>query len=291
MLDAVDGSFGKPCSAVSNDTFEEATASECKYGLDIIMPNLSIAGDDFASAPGVDTVPWRPQDPSTAKKVLIHNQSSLKHVDDTDNIEGATSVEGRTTIAQSSSCASNLSTDVTIKTGNILFRRGGGIVSASMAATSSSDPGKYRPRSASCSSSAKDAGDANDSTAATSIMTKRRSNTNNFKSPDKHYSSQDPTAATPAQTMKEYVMNDLLNIDSRNQDGSATEDVDENMEEFLRVPPKLEGLMFFSLAVCIDSFLYVWAMLPLKFVWGVICLACSAYSPKKGVRGVKFHRR
>ena len=94
-----------------------------------------------------------------------------------------------------------------------------------------------------------------------------------------------------SQTMKEYVMNDLLNIDSRNQDGSATEDVDANMEEFLRIPPNLEYLMFFSLAVCMDSFLYVWTMLPLKLVWCVVCLACSVYSPKNGVRGVRFHRR
>ena len=35
----------------------------------------------------------------------------------------------------------------------------------------------------------------------------------------------------------------------------------------------------------------VWAMLPLKFVWGLVSLACSAYSPRKGIRGVKFHRR
>ena len=93
------------------------------------------------------------------------------------------------------------------------------------------------------------------------------------------------------QTMREYVMNDLLNIDSRNQDGSATEDIDENMAEFLRVPRKLEWMMVFSLAVCLDSFLYVWAMLPLKFVWGVVCLICSLYNPKEGVRGISFHRR
>jgi hypothetical protein len=92
-------------------------------------------------------------------------------------------------------------------------------------------------------------------------------------------------------SMREYVINDLLNIDSRNQDGSATEDVDENMEEFLRIPPKLEVLMLFSLAVCVDSFLYIWSMLPLKFMWGVISLSCSLYSPKSGVGGVKFHRR
>eukprot|EP00804_Cyclotella_cryptica_P004202 CCRYP_014568-RC/>CCRYP_014568-RC protein AED:0.06 eAED:0.06 QI:1249/1/1/1/1/1/2/180/817 len=93
------------------------------------------------------------------------------------------------------------------------------------------------------------------------------------------------------QTMKEYIMNDLLNIDSRHQDGSATEDIDANMEEFLRIPFKLEKLMLFSLAVCVDSFLYVWTMLPLKVIWGVVCLACTILRPGKGIKGIMFHRR
>lgn len=91
--------------------------------------------------------------------------------------------------------------------------------------------------------------------------------------------------------MLEYVKDDLLNIDSRHQDGSATEDVDANMEEFLRIPSKLENLMMFSLAVCVDSFLYVWTMLPLKVVWGVVCLLSTVLKPGKGIRGVMFHRR
>ena len=89
--------------------------------------------------------------------------------------------------------------------------------------------------------------------------------------------------------MREYLINDLLNIDSRNQDGSATEDIDANMEEFLRIPSKLENLMIFSLAVCADSFLYAWAMLPLKFVWGIVCMICSVVRPR-GVQ-IRFHRR
>jgi hypothetical protein len=102
-------------------------------------------------------------------------------------------------------------------------------------------------------------------------------------------------------TMSSYVINDLLNIDSRNHDGSATEDIDANMEEFLRIPSKLEYLMLFSLAVCVDSFLYVWAMLPLKFIWGVICLTCTLYKmiqtkkwrlrPEEEFHGIGFHRR
>ncbi|EJK63063.1 hypothetical protein THAOC_16302, partial [Thalassiosira oceanica] len=80
--------------------------------------------------------------------------------------------------------------------------------------------------------------------------------------------SPDVKSSGTQQTMKSFFINDLLNIDSRNQDGSATEDIDENMEEFLRIPGKLEFLMIFSLGVCMDSFLYAWAMLPLKFLWG-----------------------
>jgi len=126
------------------------------------------------------------------------------------------------------------------------------------------------------------------------------SETTKGKSPHKQRSSerQRPDKASALadnnknnQTMREYVINDLLNIDSRNHDGSATEDIDENMEEFLRVPHKLEWLMVFSLGVCVDSFLYAWAMLPLKFIWGLVCLLCSVCSAGRGISGVKFRRR
>ena len=293
ILDVVDGIFGEPGSATSTDTDTFVEVSTSKDDADIIMPNFSLT-DDSALVCGVDVVPFRPKDPSTSNKEPIHDQTSSKYVNATNNnnISNSTA-EGGMTMTQSSSCASNLSSDVTIKTGNVLLPRSRGMVSASITAPSSSELGNYRRRSASCSvpigansTSVRDSGATNDFPIETTTVTKRRSNSDKFKSPDKR-----PTAITPAQTMKEYVMNDLLNIDSRNQDGSATEDVDENMEEFLRVPPKLEGLMFFSLAVCMDSFIYVWAMLPLKFVWGLVSLACSAYSPRKGIRGVKFHRR
>ena len=97
--------------------------------------------------------------------------------------------------------------------------------------------------------------------------------------------------AKTKQSMKEYIINDLLNIDSRHQDGSATEDIDANMEEFLRIPFKLENLMWFSLAVCTDSFLYVWTLLPLKAIWGFVCLLCTIARPGKGIKGIMFHRR
>jgi len=82
-----------------------------------------------------------------------------------------------------------------------------------------------------------------------------------------------------------------LNIDSRQQDGSATEDVDVNMEEFLRVPFHIEKLLLFGLAVCFDCFLYVLTVTPLKFVWSLLCLVCTIVRPGKGIGFCRFHRR
>eukprot|EP00557_Chaetoceros_sp_GSL56_P003288 CAMPEP_0176499868 /NCGR_PEP_ID=MMETSP0200_2-20121128/13190_1 /TAXON_ID=947934 /ORGANISM="Chaetoceros sp., Strain GSL56" /LENGTH=849 /DNA_ID=CAMNT_0017898383 /DNA_START=482 /DNA_END=3031 /DNA_ORIENTATION=- len=82
-----------------------------------------------------------------------------------------------------------------------------------------------------------------------------------------------------------------LNIDSRRQDGSATEDVDANMEEFLRVPFRIENLLFFGLAICFDSFLNVLTVTPLKFIWSCLCLVCTIVRPGKGVGVCRFHRR
>lgn len=134
------------------------------------------------------------------------------------------------------------------------------------------------------------ASEKEDAASATSNALTVKSN-NAVKSSEGKPIKEASTDAKSKQTMKEYIMNDLFNIDSQHQDGSATEDIDANMEEFLRVPFKLENLMFFSLAVCVDSFLYVWTMLPLKAIWGFVCLACTIRRPGKGVRGIQFHRR
>jgi hypothetical protein len=82
-----------------------------------------------------------------------------------------------------------------------------------------------------------------------------------------------------------------LNIDSRQPDGSASEDVDANMEEFLTVPFRIENLMFFGIAICVDSFLSVLTVTPLKFVWSCLCLICTIARPGKGVGLCRFHRR
>lgn len=82
-----------------------------------------------------------------------------------------------------------------------------------------------------------------------------------------------------------------LNIDSKQPDGSASEDVDANMEEFLTVPFRIENLMFFGIAICLDSFLSVLTVTPIKFVWSCLCLVSSITRPGKGVGHCRFHRR
>lgn len=82
-----------------------------------------------------------------------------------------------------------------------------------------------------------------------------------------------------------------LNLDSRQQDGSATEDVDANMEEFLRVPFRIEVLMSFGILICADSFLHVLTVTPLKFIWSCVCLLCTILNPGKGIGMCRFHRR
>lgn len=126
------------------------------------------------------------------------------------------------------------------------------------------------------------------STTSTALTVKSN---NTIKLSEKNTKQEIPNDAKNKKTMKEYIINDLLNIDSRHEDGSATEDIDANMEEFLRIPFKLENLMWFALAVCTDSFLYVWTLLPLRAIWGCVCLLCTILRPKKGIKGIMFHRR
>jgi hypothetical protein len=84
---------------------------------------------------------------------------------------------------------------------------------------------------------------------------------------------------------------DSLNLDSKQQDGSASEDIDANMEEFLRVPYRIEELMAFGILICTDSFLHVLTVTPLKFIWSCICLFCTIFNPGKSNVWCRFHRR
>ena len=81
----------------------------------------------------------------------------------------------------------------------------------------------------------------------------------------------------------------ILYIVNGSQEGSAADDVDANMEEFLRVPAKLEKLFFFAFWICTDAFLYALTILPIKFLWSCICLAASIIRPRKGFGSLSFH--
>ena len=69
----------------------------------------------------------------------------------------------------------------------------------------------------------------------------------------------------------------------------SIQQTDARMEEFLRVPFNLEKLLFFGLAICFDSYLYVLTFLPLKFLWSIFRLTMTIINPKR-VK-FRFHRR
>ena len=207
--------------------------------------------------------------------------------------------QSKVSVPPSASCASNNSSDTTKTPKSKNMKR--------EVRSNSIPSGKERSQSV-CSAKSKDSGVvvvANNDSATDNKGSETHLSTKKEKKSESKTSSsqqQQQSESGKKRTMSQYVINDLLNIDSRNHDGSATEDIDANMEEFLRIPSKFEHLMVFSLAVCVDSFLYPWAMLPLKFIWGLVCLACTVYKmirKKKwtlnlneaDVHGIGFHRR
>jgi hypothetical protein len=60
-------------------------------------------------------------------------------------------------------------------------------------------------------------------------------------------------------------------------------DVDVQMQEFIRVPSQLEYLLGYGFWICVDCFLYILTILPIRFCWS--CLLLS------GVLRGRFHRR
>lgn len=69
-------------------------------------------------------------------------------------------------------------------------------------------------------------------------------------------------------------------------------DVDVQMQEFIRVPAQLEVLLGFGVLVCVDCFLYIVTILPIRFVWSCILLISygrqQLFSKNETAR---FHRR
>jgi hypothetical protein len=69
--------------------------------------------------------------------------------------------------------------------------------------------------------------------------------------------------------------------------------VDVQMEEFIKVPTALENIMGFGFWICVDSFLYMVTILPIRFVWSCLLLLLKiARGWKQPVnQNFQFHRR
>lgn len=50
-------------------------------------------------------------------------------------------------------------------------------------------------------------------------------------------------------------------------------DTDKQMEEFVKIPSAVEALLSFGFWICVDSFLYILTILPIRFVWSSLLLA------------------
>lgn len=72
-------------------------------------------------------------------------------------------------------------------------------------------------------------------------------------------------------------------------------DTDKQMEEFVKIPSAVEALLSFGFWICVDSFLYILTILPIRFVWSCLLLArffAIRMVQKKVPEGpFRFHRR
>ena len=50
-------------------------------------------------------------------------------------------------------------------------------------------------------------------------------------------------------------------------------DTDKQMEEFVKIPSAVEALLSFGFWICVDSFLYILTILPIRFIWSSLLLA------------------
>lgn len=85
-------------------------------------------------------------------------------------------------------------------------------------------------------------------------------------------------------------------MDYLNTFQESTPDVDVQMEEFIRVPSQVESLFGFGFFICVDSFLYILTILPLRFLWSGVLLVVWTYgrithSTEPATNPYRFHRR
>eukprot|EP00934_Nitzschia_sp_Nitz4_P001108 Nitzschia sp. Nitz4//scaffold79_size90958//34735//36448//NITZ4_005020-RA/size90958-snap-gene-0.82-mRNA-1//1//CDS//3329558234//1108//frame0 len=72
-------------------------------------------------------------------------------------------------------------------------------------------------------------------------------------------------------------------------------DTDQQMEEFIKVPRAVEGLLNYGFGICVDSFLYTLTILPIRFIWSSLLLGrlllLRVFNKRVTEGPFRFHRR
>ena len=84
-------------------------------------------------------------------------------------------------------------------------------------------------------------------------------------------------------------------LDYLNSVQESNYDTDKQMQEFVKVPGAVEALLSFGFWICVDSFLYVLTILPIRAVWSCLLLIRYAlyrlWQPVVPEGPFRFHRR
>jgi hypothetical protein len=84
-------------------------------------------------------------------------------------------------------------------------------------------------------------------------------------------------------------------LDYLNSFQESDYDTDKQMEEFVKVPSAVEALLSFGFWICVDSFLYILTILPIRFIWSSLLLLrfllIRMFNPKVPEGPFRFHRR
>jgi hypothetical protein len=82
-------------------------------------------------------------------------------------------------------------------------------------------------------------------------------------------------------------------LDHLNSFQESNHDVDIQMQEFIKVPGAVEKTLTSGFLICVDSFLYVCTILPIRFAWSLVLLSLHYFFKwtKKPAGKLQFHRR
>eukprot|EP00980_Cylindrotheca_fusiformis_P028284 scaffold22589_cov138-Cylindrotheca_fusiformis.AAC.47 len=84
-------------------------------------------------------------------------------------------------------------------------------------------------------------------------------------------------------------------LDYLNSFQESNYDVDLQMEEFVKIPAAVEALLGFGFWICVDSFLYILTVLPIRFLWSLLLLMrymfIWAFRKEVPDGPFRFHRR